>query len=163
VSAAELTRRILDKHLKRQVKNNRNNWLLVSEVAPQQEKTRPMKTIKQQPKQLVPNHDAAAKKRKFHALFLKALGGLSQKWIRGVNMQGIVRWYSAKGFGFIDPLRSTSDKGLYFHINDVKGRKVLKPGDAVTFTVVEGPKGPKCVNVQSVIKEVNPNVIPVQQ
>jgi CspA family cold shock protein len=63
-------------------------------------------------------------------------------------MQGTVRWYSAKGFGFIDPSGSIDDKAIYFHLSDVKGRTILKPGDAVTFDVVQVPKGPKCINVQ---------------
>jgi cold shock CspA family protein len=65
-------------------------------------------------------------------------------------MQGIVRWYSAKGFGFIDVLNSADGKAIYFHLCDVKGRTILKPGDAVTFDVVQVPKGPKCVNVRAV-------------
>ena len=65
-------------------------------------------------------------------------------------MQGTVRWYSAKGFGFIDVLNSPDGKALYFHLSDVRGRTILKPGDAVTFDVMQVPKGPKCINVQAV-------------
>lgn len=63
-------------------------------------------------------------------------------------MQGIVRWYSHQGYGFVDPLGSTDGRAFYFHISDVKGRAILKPGDAVTFDTVQAPKGPKCVNVR---------------
>jgi len=63
---------------------------------------------------------------------------------------GIVRWYSAQGFGFVDPSGSTDGKAIYFHVSDVKGRVILKPGDRVTFDVIRVPKGPKCVNVQAV-------------
>lgn len=68
--------------------------------------------------------------------------------------EGSVRWFSAQGYGFIDRLGSVSEKGIYFHCSDVEGRTVLKSGDAVTFDVIQGPRGPKCVNVRaSDIKE----------
>jgi len=63
-------------------------------------------------------------------------------------MQGTVRWYSHQGYGFIDPTGSTDGKAIYFHVVDVKGRTILKPGNVVTFDVVQVPKGPKCVNVK---------------
>jgi cold shock CspA family protein len=65
-------------------------------------------------------------------------------------MQGIVRWYSAQGFGFVDPLGNTDGKALYVHISDVRDRTLLRPGDVVTFDTIQAPKGPKCVNVQVV-------------
>jgi cold shock protein len=66
-------------------------------------------------------------------------------------MKGTVRWYSAKGFGFIDVLNSPDGRAIYFHLADVKGRTILKPGDAVTFDVVQVPKGPKCINVRAFV------------
>jgi cold shock CspA family protein len=63
-------------------------------------------------------------------------------------MQGIVRWYSAKGFGFIDPVGSTDESAVYFHITAVSGRTILKPGDVVIFDPVSSPKGTKAVNVR---------------
>jgi cold shock CspA family protein len=69
-------------------------------------------------------------------------------------MQGIVRWYSAQGFGFVDPSGNTDGKALYVHISDVRDRTLLRPGDAVTFDVIQVPKGPKCVNVQVVKTKV---------
>jgi cold shock CspA family protein len=69
--------------------------------------------------------------------------------------QGKVRWYSAQGYGFIDPIPSADGKALYFHINDVPSLTILKAGDEVTFDTVQAPKGLKCVNVQAVkTKEV---------
>ena len=68
-------------------------------------------------------------------------------------MQGIVRWYSAKGFGFIDPSGSADNNAIYFHLSDVKGRIILRPGDGVVFDVVQVPKGPKCVNVRAVVSD----------
>ena len=60
---------------------------------------------------------------------------------------GIVRWYSAQGFGFIDPSSSTDGVALYFHITTVKHRTVLKAGDKVTFDTIQGLKGLKCINI----------------
>jgi cold shock protein len=63
---------------------------------------------------------------------------------------GIVRWYSAQGFGFIDPSSSTDGEALYFHITCVKNRTILKAGDRVQFDTMQGNKGLKCVNVQPI-------------
>jgi cold shock CspA family protein len=69
-------------------------------------------------------------------------------------MQGNVRWYSAQGFGFIDPVPTTSvanaeHKAIYYHIADVENRAIFKVGDAVTFDVTPTLKGPKCINVRA--------------
>lgn len=52
-----------------------------------------------------------------------------------------------KGFGFIS--REGETKDLFFHSKEVKGVTFdeLKVGDAVTFEVVEGEKGPAATNV----------------
>ena len=53
-----------------------------------------------------------------------------------------------RGFGFI--ARDGQSKDLFFHSKDLNGVAFddLKEGDAVTFEVAEGPKGPNAVNVQ---------------
>ena len=61
---------------------------------------------------------------------------------------GTVKWFnSTKGFGFI-----TSEDGsdLFVHYSDIQseGFRTLEEGQAVTFEVAEGPKGPKAANVQ---------------
>ncbi len=61
---------------------------------------------------------------------------------------GTVKWFnSTKGFGFI-----TSEDGtdLFVHYSDIQteGFRTLEEGQAVTFEVTEGPKGPKAANVQ---------------
>ena len=66
-------------------------------------------------------------------------------------MEGTVRFYSAKGFGFIDP--SDGEEALYFHIAGVINKTILRPGDVVTFNTIPGHKGPKCVNVQLIQRE----------
>jgi cold shock CspA family protein len=66
-------------------------------------------------------------------------------------MRGIVRWYSAQGFGFIDdPSGCTNGEAYYFHITAVKNRTVFKAGDSVIFDPTQSPKGLKAVNVRAV-------------
>lgn len=52
-----------------------------------------------------------------------------------------------KGFGFIS--REGEAKDLFFHSNELIGVTFdeLKEGDAVTFEVVDGEKGPSAKNV----------------
>lgn len=61
--------------------------------------------------------------------------------------EGKVKWFNeSKGYGFI-----TSDEGsdIFVHYSSIQGNgfKTLTEGDAVSFDVEEGPKGPKAVNV----------------
>ena len=61
--------------------------------------------------------------------------------------KGTVKWFNeSKGFGFIT--RETGGDVFVHHsaIQD-NGFKTLSEGQAVSFDVVEGPKGPKAVNV----------------
>ena len=53
-----------------------------------------------------------------------------------------------KGFGFI--ARDGETKDLFFHSNDLSGVSFaeLHVGDAVSFEVVQGVKGPNAKNVQ---------------
>jgi CspA family cold shock protein len=61
--------------------------------------------------------------------------------------KGKVKWFNeAKGFGFI-----TSEDGadVFVHYTAIQdnGFKSLSEGQAVSFDIVDGPKGPKAANV----------------
>ena len=60
---------------------------------------------------------------------------------------GTVKWFNdAKGYGFI----TKEDGGdVFVHFSDVQGEgfKSLAEGQAVSFDVVDSPKGPKAANV----------------
>jgi CspA family cold shock protein len=61
--------------------------------------------------------------------------------------KGTVKWFNdSKGFGFI----TKEDGGdIFVHYTAIQdnGFKSLSEGQAVSFDVVDGPKGPKAVNV----------------
>ena len=60
---------------------------------------------------------------------------------------GTVKWFNdAKGFGFIQVDDGTE---VFVHHNDIQaeGFKSLAEGEAVSFEVVQGDKGPRATNV----------------
>ena len=68
-----------------------------------------------------------------------------------MSIDGKVKWFnSTKGFGFIE--RGDNEKDVFVHISAVKsaGMDGLDEGQAMTFEVEEGPKGPNAVNLQKV-------------
>lgn len=61
----------------------------------------------------------------------------------------IAKIVSDRGFGFIKP-ETDSGKDLFFHARSVVGDTVfddLKEGDAITYEIEDGQKGPAAVNV----------------
>lgn len=63
-------------------------------------------------------------------------------------MTGKVKWFnSEKGYGFI-----TTDEGtdIFAHFSQIQkdGFKTLEEGEAVSFEVQDGDKGPQAVNIE---------------
>ena len=66
-----------------------------------------------------------------------------------MSLQGKVKWFNAtKGFGFIE--REDKEKDVFVHVSAVRntGMDVLNEGQALTYEVEEGAKGPSAVNLK---------------
>ncbi len=64
-------------------------------------------------------------------------------------MLGNVKWFNEKkGFGFISG-EDGQDYFLHFSKINKEGFKTVAEGEAVSFDVEEGPKGPQATNVVS--------------
>jgi cold shock protein len=64
--------------------------------------------------------------------------------------QGTVKWFNdQKGFGFITQ-ENGPDVFVHYSAIDASGFKSLQEGDAVEFTVTQGPKGPQAQAVKKV-------------
>ncbi len=62
---------------------------------------------------------------------------------------GKVKWFNdAKGYGFIE---TSEGKDIFVHYSAIvkEGFKTLAEGQAVTFDIVDGAKGPQAANVAS--------------
>lgn len=66
-----------------------------------------------------------------------------------INMEtGTVKWFNAeKGFGFIER-EGADDVFVHFSAINEEGFKTLEEGQAVTFDIEEGDRGPQAANVQ---------------
>ncbi|WP_283107516.1 cold shock domain-containing protein CspD [Pseudomonas entomophila] len=63
---------------------------------------------------------------------------------------GKVKWFNnAKGYGFINEEGKSEDLFAHYSAIQMDGYKTLKAGQAVTFELVQGPKGTHAVNIQS--------------
>lgn len=63
---------------------------------------------------------------------------------------GTVKWFnSEKGYGFI---QTEEGKDVFVHFSQINkdGFKTLEEGEAVTFRVVDGQKGPQAEDVTPV-------------
>ena len=64
--------------------------------------------------------------------------------------QGTVKWFNAeKGFGFIT-LDGGEDVFVHFSAIEMPGFKVLEEGQAVTFEIGTGAKGPQAESVRPI-------------
>jgi CspA family cold shock protein len=66
-----------------------------------------------------------------------------------MSINGKVKWFSTtKGYGFI--AREDKEKDVFVHSSAARAANLqLNEGDALTFEVEEGQKGPSAVNLQS--------------
>jgi CspA family cold shock protein len=61
---------------------------------------------------------------------------------------GTVKWFNeSKGFGFISPADGSADVFVHFSAIQGQGFKTLAEGQAVTYDVEMGQKGPQASNV----------------
>ena len=61
---------------------------------------------------------------------------------------GTVKWFNeSKGFGFITQTDGGADVFVHFSAIQGNGFRTLKEGQAVTFDLETGPKGPQASNV----------------
>ncbi len=67
-----------------------------------------------------------------------------------MSLKGKVKWFNpTKGFGFIE--REDKEKDVFVHVSAVRdaGMNGLDEGQALTFDVEDGPKGPNATNLKS--------------
>ena len=67
-----------------------------------------------------------------------------------MSLNGKVKWFNpTKGFGFIE--REDKEKDVFVHMSAVRdaGMNGLDEGQALTFEVEDGPKGPNAANLKS--------------
>ena len=66
-----------------------------------------------------------------------------------MSINGKVKWFNAtKGYGFI--AREDNEKDVFVHSSAARAANLdLNEGDALTFEVENGEKGPSAVNLQS--------------
>ena len=67
---------------------------------------------------------------------------------------GTVKWFNdAKGFGFIEPEGGGPDVFAHFSAIEMEGFRTLKQGGAVSYELVQGPKGNLAQNIRPVANQ----------
>ena len=67
------------------------------------------------------------------------------------RVSGTVKWFNnAKGFGFITREEGEGDVFVHFRSIQGDGYRTLDEGQAVEFTLIEGPKGLQAEDVAKV-------------
>ena len=67
-----------------------------------------------------------------------------------MSLQGKVKWFNQnKGFGLIE--REDKETAVFVHVSAVRdaGMNGLDEGQALTFEVEDGPKGPSAINLKT--------------
>lgn len=73
----------------------------------------------------------------------------------GVRYSGKVKWFNnSKGYGFI--LEDGKDEDLFAHFSAIRmeGYKTLRAGQAVTFDMIQGPKGVHAIDIVPVVADI---------
>nr|WP_319528451.1 cold shock domain-containing protein CspD [Pseudomonas laurentiana] len=66
---------------------------------------------------------------------------------------GKVKWFNnAKGYGFINEEGKTDDLFAHYSAIEMDGYKTLKAGQAVSFEIIQGPKGLHAVKIKAAAK-----------
>ncbi|MEE1868567.1 cold shock domain-containing protein CspD [Pseudomonas auratipiscis] len=61
---------------------------------------------------------------------------------------GKVKWFNnAKGYGFINEEGKSDDLFAHYSAIEMDGYKTLKAGQAVSFDIIQGPKGLHAVKI----------------
>ncbi|MEH6556473.1 MAG: cold shock domain-containing protein [Oceanicoccus sp.] len=66
---------------------------------------------------------------------------------------GTVKWFNvSKGYGFVT---RASGEEIFVHFRSISGngRKVLREGQQIEFSVVDGDKGPQAEDVDIVVEK----------
>jgi CspA family cold shock protein len=79
----------------------------------------------------------------------RGLTAVPRRGLTARMAEGTIKRLTDKGFGFIE---TGSGQDLFFHTSAVQGVRFedLKQGQRVSFTVGQGPKGPRAENVKPI-------------
>ncbi|MBH3428290.1 cold shock domain-containing protein CspD [Pseudomonas alkylphenolica] len=74
---------------------------------------------------------------------------------------GKVKWFNnAKGYGFINEEGKSEDLFAHYSAIEMDGYKTLKAGQAVSFEIIQGPKGLHAVKITGAKAATDPVAAP---